>query len=158
VYQDRVKEVSVGRGVLVEPERVASAPRMHSVQYERAPVVQYERAPVQYGSSYERSTPAVQAAQYRDERSFPPVVSYDEREREREREQSAYGGRQSISSYSSGYQPALGGYPGQPVTVSGGFQPAGGYAATTYGQQGSSYVMTYGSNGRAKGNNIEILS
>ena len=137
MYQDRVKEVSVGRGVLVEPERVVAAPRM---QYERAPVfqtVQYERAPVQYERSlavqYERAAPTVQ---YRDERSFPSVVSYGERERER----SSYSGRQSLSSY-SGYQPA-----------------SGGYVTTSYGQQGPSLNVTTGANGKSKGNNVEILS
>jgi hypothetical protein len=150
VYQDRVKEVSVGRGVLVEPER--AAPRMQTYQYERAPVVQtvqYDRAPVvqtvQYerGSmqyrddtsrQYERSAPT---AQY--ERSIPSVVSYGERERER----SSFGGRQSISSYttSSGYQPA-----------------SGGYATTTYGQQGGAYVVASNSSSKGKGNNVEIMS
>ncbi len=154
MYQDRVKEVSVGRGVLVEPERVHAAPRMQyergpvvqTVQYERAPAVQYERAPVQY----ERAA-HVQTVQYRDERSFPSVVSYGDRERER----SSYNGRQSLSSYSVGQQPASGGY----VTTS--YGPGQqGPSSYTYGpgQQGPSSYMPSGGNGKGKGNNVEIMS
>ncbi len=177
MYQDRVKEVSVGRGVLVEPERVSPSPRMQAYEYERAPpghTVQYDRAPpVQYESAplvqYERG-PAIQTivyerppVQYRDdaarqyERAAPlGFAQYYERPYpsvvsygERERERPSYGERQSISSYHD--------------YSSSGYQPASArYGATSYasGQAGGSYEVESngGNRGTVQGTNVEIMS
>ena len=155
VYQDRVKEVSVGRGVLVEPERVPT--RVQSYERVAAPLIpSYERYAAPALQTYERVT--VPSVQY-EQRAFPTVVSYSDRERER----SVYGSHGTSSSQSQSGQAIYGSYgtsTRQTLSYGTATLPAQhlSYSRGVEASSGAYVATTSGGGSRIKGNNVEIMS